>query len=114
MATISMRPSMRASWQGEVILLGAQRRIHLEIRVVIVCLDVIFVEEEVVGRYLAGDGNTLGLCTSDHVDSARRGEMLDVDVATREARKLDIAHDLRFLACGRQPARPGVSRRHPR
>ena len=61
-------------------------------------------------RDLAGHGNTLGLGTGDHVDGARRGEMLDVHMAARETCELDVAGDLGFLACG-GPTRQTQTRR---
>ena len=78
-------------------------------------LDVVLVQEEVMRCDLAGDGDTLGLGASDHVDGACGGEMLDMHVAAREARKLDVAGDLAFPRLRQaNPPGPGASRRRPR
>jgi len=79
---------------------SAQRRIHLEVRV-IGLIEGRLVEEEMVRRGLAGHRQPLGLRGAHHVETAGGGQMLDVQRAAGQPAECDIAGYLELLALGR-------------
>jgi len=88
--------------QGLHVGAEAQRWVHLEVGVVLVG-DVLLVEEEVVGRDLAGHGQALGLGAADEIEPLGGGDVRDVQGAAGETAELDVAIDLELLA-ERRPA----------
>ena len=78
----------------------AQRRIHLEVRVVSV-VERGLVEEQVVRADLGRDGQSLRLGRADELHAVRRRDVADVQGAAREAAQLDVTCDLDLLAGGR-------------
>ena len=92
-----------AGGYGQTVFLGAQRRVHLQVRVVRI-VDGVFVQEEVMRRGLGRDGQTLGLRLTHQINATRRGDVLDVQRRASKAAQGDIACDLQFLAF-RRPAK---------
>ena len=87
---------------------GAQRRVHLEVRVVGVG-DVVLAQEQVVRGDLAGDGQAVGLGGADEVEALARGDVADVQRAVGKAHELDVAVDLELLG-QRRPAEHAEAR----
>ena len=94
--------------QRKHVALQAQRRVHLQVRVV-GAVDVILVQEQVVRGDLARDGQPLGLCCPHQVQALLGGDVRDVQRAAGESAELDVAVDLELLAQGR-PAKHAEAR----
>ena len=62
---------------------GAQRRIHLEDRVI--AAEVLVGEREVVGRSFCRHGDAVGLGQPDQLDAARRRQVEQVDAGTGQS-----------------------------
>ena len=84
--------------QRFIVRRGAQGRIHFEIGVIV--RDIVLVEQQVVRRYLAGDADAVLFGPADDVESARGGDMLDMDARPCETGQLEVAGDADFLAAG--------------
>ena len=57
-------------------------------------------------RDLTGNLHAISFPTSHKIETMRRGEMLDVDWATRKRRNFDVACNLDFLTSGRPTEQP--------
>ena len=86
----------------------AQRRVHLEVRVVGVG-DVVLAEEQVVRGDLAGHGQAVGLGGAHEVEALLRGDVADVQRALGKTDELDVAVDLELLG-ERRPAEHAQAR----
>ena len=93
------RAVLHARADGGHVFAVAERRRHLPVRVVVG--DVVAGEEQVVGRRLARDGQSLALGGADELDRARAGDVLHVEGAAGHAHERDVAPDGLGLRFGR-------------
>ena len=100
----SIVPSEEPGQHRLPVRLGAQRRVHLGVRVVAGLAHRLVGEEEVVRRHLGGDPHPARLAAPHGVDRGRRGEVCDVDAAAGELGEEHVALDHDRLARGRLPA----------
>ena len=86
------------------ILARAQRRVHLEVRVV--RQEVVVGEDQVVGRDLGGDRQTLGLGRPHELDGAGARQVAQVEPAAGEPGDREVAGDDHLLGFGRLAREP--------
>ena len=108
----SIVPSLQALDQRLAVVLGAQRRVHLQPRVELLQQDRVG-QRQVVRARLAGDPHAARLGLGDRLDRLARAQVLDVDaavlVARRSRRRGRSASTRRCSGC-----RPGRAARRPR
>ena len=94
--------------ERSVIDLAAQRRIHLQVRIVGFG-DVLIAEHQMMRRCFAGDLHPARFSFAHQIKALLRGEMLNMDRTACQLGKSDIALNLNLFACRwRNPASPSL------
>ena len=106
----SIVPSRRPVDQRLPVVLGAQRRVHLQPRVEVLEQRLVG-QREVVRRDLGGDPHAARLGRGDRLDRLARAQVLDVDPAVLVAGQRRVARDQRRLG-DRRDAGQAEPRRH--
>ena len=84
----------------------AQRRIHLEVRIVVARRDVLVGEGQVVGRHLRGDREAAPPGLAQGADAAGRGDVAEVEAPAGQLEQGEVAKHHDVLGLGRDPLQP--------
>ena len=105
---MSIVPSASAARSACDVLGAAQRRVHLEARVV--ARDEVLGEQQVVRRDLGGDVDAAGLRPADHLDRPGGRDVADVQAAADVLGEQHVAGDDRLLGDGRPAGQAELAR----